>query len=78
MTPLERRLERLEAGAGIGVSFPMIFVSFAMGNPPAATATFNGRTWHCAEGEGEAEFLERVGGEARHSWPGGVVVVFLD
>ena len=79
--PLERRLERPEAGAGIGASYPAIFVRFGRpgaDDPPVATATASGRVWYRVLGELEAEFLERVGTEARHIRPGGVVVAFLD
>jgi hypothetical protein len=57
---LERRLVRLEAGAGIGVEFPVIFVSFGRpANPPAASATVNGHVWHRAPDEAEEAFLQR-------------------
>jgi hypothetical protein len=65
---LERRLVRLEAGAGIGVDFPVIFVSFGR---PAATATVDGHTWHRASDEAEEAFLERV--EPRRGTSGRVV-----
>jgi hypothetical protein len=67
---LERRLARLEAGAGIGADLPVIFVSFASPDgtdPPANGATVNG----CAFSR------ERVEAEAKPIPPGGVVVGFL-
>lgn len=80
MTALERRLVRLEAGAGIGADLPTIFVRFVNpdgADPPAATATVNGHVWHRASEETEEAFRERVGSEARLRRPGGVVVGFL-
>jgi hypothetical protein len=79
---LERRLVRLEAGVGIGVDLPVIFVNFVRPDgtdPPANVARGNGCVWHCEPGEAKDAFLERVGGEAKPMQPGcGVVVVFLE
>jgi len=78
MSGLERRLSKLEGAAGIGLDAVTIFVSFLPPlDPPAMTATIGDRVWRRGPGEVEAEFLSRVGAEARHIRPGGVVVGFL-
>lgn len=80
MTGLERRLVRLEVGAGTSSGWPVIFVKFVHADvtrPPAETATVNGCVWHRAEGEAEAVFFARVRGEAKPIRPGCGVVGFL-
>jgi len=80
MPPRHDRTARLEAGAGIGLDLPTIFVRFVNPDgtePPAATATVNGHVSHRAPGEAVEAFRERVGGEAKLRRPGGVVVGFL-
>jgi hypothetical protein len=81
--PLERRLERLKAEAGIGASYPAIFVHFgrpgASDSPVAtAAAAVSGRIWYRAPGGAGGGVPGAGGAEARCIRLGGVVVAFLD
>jgi hypothetical protein len=72
MGPLGRRLARLEAAAGVGLVLPVIFVSFVAPDgtePPATTATVNGKVWHRKAGEADDAFRSRVAVEARPARP---------
>lgn len=80
MTALERRLARMEARAGIGTAWPVIFVGFVNPDgthPPIASVTVRDRVWRREPGEAGEAFRERVGAEARLVQPNDVIVGFL-